>query len=651
MNEYSLFDEDDFDAEQLEEARMESLRDTMAADELILQLQAKEMEELRLALEMSNEEAAKSTCQPAEDQDAIETAIALSLQDAEKNDNPIESEVHRGQQNPMLREEIPYPTELSDVLWEGRLHLQQKLGVGVFYRAEAHTIVLTSRNQDALIIAKQEFEHIIATSASRLRAELTTLASERVHIFVDNSNIFLGSQLTLSDDSPQSNTLACKAMSAPSVQRDFAVRLNVKKLSQLVISGRRATQKVIFGSHPPPTHPIWQEWKLLGYNAHVTSGGPRREELVDDALVAMIGLAINKFQPSFSSDVHPPTLVLLTGDGNDNSGRASFVQAVESALCRGWKVEVWTWRLTSSRHYRRMQEEYGSTGRFQLHYLDPYRDRITYRCAVRVATSSGSHDAGRTPSGGGLGTGGGRGFHGRGAQPIPLRGGHQARPTFPVRSQGHRGPAQGGGIGSVGGRGFGSGNMSAGSPLRPPSNPVPSPLRTLSHSRRVVAHETTKPAASRADEDEDGEGIGDEMSLSLASEVLAPMSALTYSFHDEDSVLVREALTDEDLDQDEDDDVENNEDDAESIHASEMYFLSCPITLDVFHDPVRTPRGHYFERSALLAHLQRQPLCPLSRESLSPEDLLPPETKMLQQLAVLKRSLEIANSSFEEMCV
>jgi hypothetical protein len=52
--------------------------------------------------------------------------------------------------------------------------------------------------------------------------------------------------------------------------------------------------------------------------------------------------------------------VLLTGDGNDNAGRMSFIDAAERALQEGWLVEVWAWRGSTSRRYVDFAREYSS---------------------------------------------------------------------------------------------------------------------------------------------------------------------------------------------------------------------------------------------------------------------------------------------------
>ena len=52
------------------------------------------------------------------------------------------------------------------------------------------------------------------------------------------------------------------------------------------------------------------------------------------------------------------TLVLLTGDGNDNAGRVSFIETVDRALQDGWTVEVWAWRRSTNRRYVDFAREY-----------------------------------------------------------------------------------------------------------------------------------------------------------------------------------------------------------------------------------------------------------------------------------------------------
>jgi len=51
--------------------------------------------------------------------------------------------------------------------------------------------------------------------------------------------------------------------------------------------------------------------------------------------------------------------------------------------------------------------------------------------------------------------------------------------------------------------------------------------------------------------------------------------------------------------------------------------LSCPLTLDMFVDPVTTPYGHTFEREAIVEWIQETNQCPLTRQPLSVDKLAP----------------------------
>jgi len=64
--------------------------------------------------------------------------------------------------------------------------------------------------------------------------------------------------------------------------------------------------------------------------------------------------------------------VLLSGDGNDNKGRASFDKVVrEAVLDWGWKVEVWCWRDSCGQVYRSLAQAINSISL----YLDAYVDQ------------------------------------------------------------------------------------------------------------------------------------------------------------------------------------------------------------------------------------------------------------------------------------
>jgi hypothetical protein len=157
---------------------------------------------------------------------------------------------------------------------------------------------------------------------------------DRVHVFVDNSNIFAGlSELRRVVDIP--------------------------KLAAHLEDGRRVVERVVVGSSATQGH--WEKWKDAGYTV---SRDKRRgkEVFVDEALIAqLLNSACNQF-PSPGR-----ILVLATGDGNSNSGRASFPDVVEKALRHKWFVCVYTWKAKCNPNYKIMAQ---SQEGFRLKYLD-----------------------------------------------------------------------------------------------------------------------------------------------------------------------------------------------------------------------------------------------------------------------------------------
>ena len=52
-------------------------------------------------------------------------------------------------------------------------------------------------------------------------------------------------------------------------------------------------------------------------------------------------------------------------------------------------------------------------------------------------------------------------------------------------------------------------------------------------------------------------------------------------------------------------------------------YLICPITLELFSDPVRAEDGHTYERKAITEWINRHGTSPITRKSLSIDRLTP----------------------------
>jgi hypothetical protein len=188
------------------------------------------------------------------------------------------------------------------------------------------------------------------------------LRTRKLHIFVDASNIMIGSQLV-------GNTN----------ERDTSIRLRVDKLIEVVSRGRHIETGVVIGTTPERSSTFWNRWTDAGFAVHVFENvtdrsGKRGEQGVDDALQSMM------FKDASKIFTPVRTLVLLTGDGNPNSGRVSFPEIVETAVHNNWNVEVWSWRASTHQIYKKLCVAY--QGQVSVFNLDQYRSEVTFRGAT-----------------------------------------------------------------------------------------------------------------------------------------------------------------------------------------------------------------------------------------------------------------------------
>ncbi|CAM4887761.1 unnamed protein product [Rotaria socialis] len=180
------------------------------------------------------------------------------------------------------------------------------------------------------------------------------------HIIVDCSNIFIGSQ-TIRDPT------------TGATQKNPAIRVNVKNLVRVVENDKLKIYiktRIAGGSKPPENLPVWKEWASCGYKCIVIE---RSEDGVDEMLHAQILQLLHIYK---DTQTRSQVLVLVTGDGNINGGRTSFLQSVESVLTSNWSVELWSWERSLSQHFLSTQRFFPS--RMTIKYLDSYRNDITF---------------------------------------------------------------------------------------------------------------------------------------------------------------------------------------------------------------------------------------------------------------------------------
>merc|ERR1712146_38429 len=89
----------------------------------------------------------------------------------------------------------------------------------------------------------------------------------------------------------------------------------------------------------------------------------RRALFVDTAIT-------NEIQGVLLTSPCPGYIVILTGDGNDNSGRRSFYDCITSALELGWVVHHFCWSHSRNHRYNKLQRIYGAL--YRLEFLDDF---------------------------------------------------------------------------------------------------------------------------------------------------------------------------------------------------------------------------------------------------------------------------------------
>jgi hypothetical protein len=132
---------------------------------------------------------------------------------------------------------------------------------------------------------------------------------------------------------------------------------------------------------------LFRAYEHRGYKVHTTErsrGGG--ETFVDDMIVANINNVL--LRVSGGRPTPPGTrLVLLSGDGNLNDGRASFLGAVENALRCGWLVTLWSWQASLSGRYRDLLREFGHL--MNVCFFDDHKHTLVRHAVPQPGVSRG----------------------------------------------------------------------------------------------------------------------------------------------------------------------------------------------------------------------------------------------------------------------
>lgn len=183
---------------------------------------------------------------------------------------------------------------------------------------------------------------------------------KRVHIFWDNSNIFIGAQAALQKRG----------------QRTNGIRIEFENLLKLALAGRPLAKGHCVGSVPPE---VWEVWDRLarktGIKPELFERGAEsgKEQAVDQALqVQMLRAAMDEAEPQIA--------VLLTGDGKGFRDGIGFHADLERMQKRGWGIEVLSWDDTCAGALKRWATEVGCFIR-----LDDFMPSIVFEQGITTA--------------------------------------------------------------------------------------------------------------------------------------------------------------------------------------------------------------------------------------------------------------------------
>lgn len=234
------------------------------------------------------------------------------------------------------------------------------------------------------------------TKKSRSKIPMPTAESsdKPIHVFVDNSNIYIGFRKFCEKRKEKNKEKKEKGKEKINVdQQDQPNQQNSKSKMKMPFTNRKQmlSYPTLFNSiiergrnvarrELVASLPLFQnldEAKNSGYNVSelklVDKGGKgdkgKKEQCVDELLQLKI----------FDSLLYhtPGTLVLASGDGNDGEYfQGGFHKCVTKALEMGWKVEIISWKNLLSQNFLDKKFLSKWQGQYQVIFLDDFAEEL-----------------------------------------------------------------------------------------------------------------------------------------------------------------------------------------------------------------------------------------------------------------------------------
>lgn len=172
-----------------------------------------------------------------------------------------------------------------------------------------------------------------------------------LHLFIDNSNIFIEAQRVAREKYFYDDELVIR------------VRISYGALLEKVRKERKLMETVLVGSRPPQNDLLWEKLKTLGivpriFNRNIFSG---KEKGVDAELS-------NSIRDTLEDNNEPGTIAIIAGDRD-------YIPTLERCIKKGWKVELYFWNQASTE----LKNMHG----IEFHSLDAFFQDITFQAKQR----------------------------------------------------------------------------------------------------------------------------------------------------------------------------------------------------------------------------------------------------------------------------
>ena len=180
---------------------------------------------------------------------------------------------------------------------------------------------------------------------------------EKVFIYWDNSNIFLGAK----------NAAASREKG---LNDRFRVRINFENMLRLAHADRPIEKAIAAGSVSPEMRPLWNRMERKGVDVQLFDRGAmqRGEQEVPDRF-----LQLQMLRDANDYNGDPGIAVLLTGDGKGFYDGIGFHSDVERMHRKGWRIEILSWADSCNARMREWAEQNGV-----FVALDDFYNSVTY---------------------------------------------------------------------------------------------------------------------------------------------------------------------------------------------------------------------------------------------------------------------------------